>query len=272
MGYREQLESLIRRSYAIIRDREEIVLTTSRPEERIESERAIDRQWSFIRTCLGRLLAVCHQQGVPIPEDVGELVSRFPDLSDIQSCTTGDSEIRQVYGELRQIIPSSEPALDQLSLILHDLAHQYEIISEWKELHNLLQEITTSLAPFVGELEVILDRTSPWSVASGRRLWRPTQLQLSKLEGFAKGLRYIGTPLRYAEGTWHGSEWALKLVMLRRDMETSLQEGDVSTVFDLSTNLLDACNMYLYIADKQLRDHIGELQSLTRGIVGSVMP
>jgi phosphoenolpyruvate-protein kinase (PTS system EI component) len=64
----------------------------------------------------------------------------------------------------------------------------------------------------------------------------------------------------------------MELVMLRRDMETSLQEGDVSAVFDLSTNLLDVCNMYLYIADKQLRDRIGELRSLTRGIVGSVMP
>lgn len=179
-------------------------------------------------------------------------------------------EFKRAYATLQGIVPQDVEALDQLVWVLRELSRFHELLNEWKEVHNLLQECITSLTPLKGELESALEYSRRWRKASGLRLWGPCRTRLRQLESFARDIKYIDKPLRRDERTVHGPSWMIEIAALRDDLETCLKEGDPGMIYDLTVELWDTCYEHLYVADKRLRDTVGELHMLSSTILRSV--
>lgn len=64
-------------------------------------------------------------------------------------------QFSSAYQKLRTLVPAQSPALGQLVAGLERFGVYHEQISEWKELHHLLQEIITLSAPFLCEVELL---------------------------------------------------------------------------------------------------------------------
>jgi hypothetical protein len=68
------LERLIRDSYRIISEYESTIQTSTRPEEKLRSERAIDAQWELIETYLEEVSSLVHQD---LPPDISQIAAHF---------------------------------------------------------------------------------------------------------------------------------------------------------------------------------------------------
>jgi hypothetical protein len=77
---RTDLEQDIRESYALIREYEDIVRTTDRPEEKARARRIIEEQQTLIQGYLVQYLLICDKTDAPIPEDVVKIADLFGGL------------------------------------------------------------------------------------------------------------------------------------------------------------------------------------------------
>ena len=184
------------------------------------------------------------------------------------------SSFGSAYQELREALPEDHPAIQSLRESLIGLAIYHELINEWKELHNLLQELLNAVDQFHAEVERLYDRSADFEVRVLRRRWRPCQRRIRMLAGFASNVKHI-CPDPYREGnrTLRGPDWVVEIVLRQRDVEDMLggAECDVSEMYELAIEFSDVCHTHLYLADKSLRDSAGELSMLSNRILAKVV-
>ena len=70
MSRKDDLEHLIRDSYDLIRQYEEIVQTSDRPKEKARARRDIEEQWGLVKGYLAEYQTLCGQLGRPLAEDI----------------------------------------------------------------------------------------------------------------------------------------------------------------------------------------------------------
>jgi hypothetical protein len=266
MGYRQQLETRIREAYSFICEHQKIIQVTNRPEEKLDSERRIERHWAQIEGCLHQYLQLCQRQQVNIPNDLAEVISaRFPHMD----------EHTQVYASSVDFAQSkSSHEIDIASSIslaeVRNLREYYEVLNEWKELHNLLQEVMTSLDPLIGALQFALDKGQTWDLTFGLLLWRQVCIHLRRLESFAREVRYIDEPFDDTDGKLRGFKCMAEIAPLQRELDSSLNDGDATAGYSLAIELSAACLTHLYKADKRLRDIAGEICTLSSSLLRSI--
>jgi len=78
MSRKEDLEQLIRDSYDIIHQYEEIVQTSERPEEKARAQREIKEQRELATGYLAEYQALCQRLGRPLAGDILEIVDAAP--------------------------------------------------------------------------------------------------------------------------------------------------------------------------------------------------
>lgn len=270
MKRKDFLEEGIRASYQIIQARYEMLQTTSRPEEQLESQRTIDKQWKLVKGFYGQYAPLCQKLKASIPEDISEIVSYFGDQELVPDQEFYSANFEEAYNIIFQTIPQSDTTLGWFALALQEIEHYHELIAEWKELHNLLQEAVTSLTPFVGEIEFALVKSEKWSSVAGQRLFRPTRVHLQRLQEFAREIKYIDKPFFDQSGIPQGPKWMIEIVILLRDLDISMHEGDMSGIYEILAAILHTCTTYLYVADKRLKKDIDSLHHFSRNILRSV--
>lgn len=242
MGYKQFLETQIYQLYSFICEHQKIIQTTSRPEERASSERAIEVHWGRIGYYLRQYIPLCKTLRVNLPEDISEIVAaRFPEM--IENC--------------------SSASVDSTPLSpVKAFENYWGFLYEWKELHNLLQEVITSLAPLMSALEFALEEEHMRRIDFSLRLWRQVRIQLRRLESFSRDIKYIGEPFDDTDGKLKGVAWMVEIVPLRNGLEELLHQGDFGNAYNLAIELQDICLTHLYKADKRLRDAIEEIHSI----------
>jgi hypothetical protein len=77
MGRREDLESHIRQSYRLVREYEDILRLSNRPEEKARSRRAIEGQWNLIRSYLAEYQALVDRLGLEPSDDIVQIATHF---------------------------------------------------------------------------------------------------------------------------------------------------------------------------------------------------
>lgn len=194
---------------------------------------------------------------------------------------TGSGDINYIvnnfglaYQELRKALPEDHPAIQSLRESLASLATYHELINEWKELHNLLQELLTAMDQFHAEVQRLYDLSAIGDVKSLRRQWRPCQQRIRVLVGFARDIKLIwAEPYREENETLRGPAWAVEIVLRQRDLEDMLgrEECDVDPMYELIVDFHDTCYTHLYLADKNLRDAAGDLYLLSSRILAKVV-
>lgn len=259
----DDLENRIRASYRLVHEYEKKRQVTDKPKEKLRCEREVKEQWQIIQGYLDEYLDLCRALQYSIPEDIRQIAARFPKFL--------AEDLQQAYATLRQVVPESVEALDQLIQTLLELGHFHERLNEWKDAHNLLQECLTALIPLKGELEAALDHPQQWRRTSGLRLWGPCRTRFRQLESFCQDIKFIDSqPFRRTEGRIEGPDWMIAIAISQGNMETCLKENDLENLYEATTALWDECYDALYRADKHLRDAVGELYAFSKIILRSV--
>jgi hypothetical protein len=80
VGRRDDLEQLILDSYELIREYQQIIQASDRPEERLRSTRQIEYQWTLIKGYLKEYVDLWQLRPWQVPDRVVEIAARFPGL------------------------------------------------------------------------------------------------------------------------------------------------------------------------------------------------
>lgn len=177
------------------------------------------------------------------------------------------------YQALREELPEDHPAIQWLRESLSGLAAHHEHINEWKELHNLLQELLNAIDPFLAEIQRLCDAYAPSEPKILRQWWRPCRRRIGMIVAFAQSVRYVDQePYSEDNGTLHGPTWTVEIVLRQRQLEEILKEEACNTeeILELVVEFSDICHTHLYLADKNLREQVGSLYAISTSVLARV--
>jgi hypothetical protein len=208
--------------------------------------------------------------------------------------------IDELISALKQAFPKDDPRPEQLRNILLDFEKVQRLqqsLYEWKELHNSLDDILTSFAPFSSEIHrADSEKTIP-SLSTLNNLWYAVTAKVDALLEFARNIKYIGNRYKEEAGMTSGETWAVKISGLRNQVNIQLGLNETSS-FNVSTKrsisfaeksklmigirpdwwvaLYELNNEFNHVAygqmhwaDKKLRETATELYTLSKSAFGS---
>lgn len=172
-----------------------------------------------------------------------------------------DAAVRDAFAEFTQQI---DAYLNRFNLL-------HAQLQEWKEVHNLLQDIQTSFAPcrsYIFTLGRLNARPDPAPRELERTLyeveveWRPCRRMLRRLEHVAANIETIGDP--YDAQAERGPEWFLVPQKAGTEVDKALFNDDSAALAERLSVFGDQVDQFLYLADKALRDVVVEINRLPR--------
>ncbi len=212
--------------------------------------------------------------------------------SGVTITTSGPAQVgRDVAGrDIIYNVQGADPAVlrdleERLNQFLGEFVKLHRQLEEWKELHNVLQDLQVRFAncrsyglelgrvnePGVGSVMDLLTNTSARRAQQAERLlhdlasdWRQCKLTLDRLRLLTTGLRYIGAA--YDPLTHTGPESMIVLDRLQLQIDEALHDGDQNNLADLIGAFAKQTDDYLYLADKALRDVAREINQLPQEI------
>jgi len=204
--------------------------------------------------------------------------------------TSGSAQVgRDVAGrDIVYNVQGADPAVlrdleERLNQFLGEFVKLHRQLEEWKELHNVLQDLQVRFAncrsyglelgrgdeSAVGVMGLFTKSTR--RAEQAERLlhdlasdWRQCKLTLDRLRLLATGLRYTGAAYDPQAHTGPGPMIALDRLQLQID--EALHDGDRNNVADLVGAFAKQNDDYLYLADKALRDVAREINQLPQQI------
>jgi hypothetical protein len=180
----------------------------------------------------------------------------------------------KVVGDLlRQTLPSGDQMRSDLEEVVAVLAVLHAQLTEWVELHCLIHDMLTALAPFHALLASV--GGSALGVMERQALlqgWRLCQRCVDALVDFAEGLGYIGRPFRREGRELEGERWAVDIISLQALIEDELKEKDIDpgSLLEMVEELDSACHCHLAVADLGLRMTAGGLRRLDTSLLGGL--
>lgn len=187
------------------------------------------------------------------PERVQQLQASIMALS--------DAAVRDAFTEFTQQI---DAYLNRFNLL-------HAQLQEWKEVHNLLQDIQTSFAPCrsyiytLGRLNARADSAPPELERTLYEVeveWRPCRRMLNRLEKTAASIETIGTP--YDPQTEQGPDWFVIPENAGTEIDKALFNDNPTALAERLSVFGDQVDQFLYLADKALRDVVVEINQLPR--------
>jgi hypothetical protein len=158
----------------------------------------------------------------------------------------------------------------QVDAYLNQFNLLHEQMEEWKEVHNLLQDMQNYFAPcrsYIYSFGRLL--TSPNRQQEEERLlyeveveWRPCKRVLRRLEEFATGILAIGEA--YDSAANQGPNWLLKPQTAAQKLDKALFRSDIIVLRESLSDFGDQVDQYLYLADKALLKVANEIMHLPR--------
>jgi hypothetical protein len=181
-------------------------------------------------------------------------------------------------GELQTaILTAAQPAVrdafleftQQVEAYLDEFGALHRQLEEWKEVHNILQDLQSNFAPcrsyifsigrLKGEAEAV-SRQREKMLYEVEVEWRPCHRALGKLQELATSVQAIGQP--YQHGSNDGPTWFLPLRHIADDVGRALVESDCAVLADQLSAFGDRIDQSLYLADKSLREVINKMNRL----------
>ena len=183
-----------------------------------------------------------------------------------------------------------EPAVlrsleDRLNQFLAQFLTLHRQLEEWKDLHNVLQDLQVRFTtcrsyalefgrrddkPGGGLLGALSGASAQQAKQMERWLyefslnWQQCKITLDQLRRFTMGLRYIGPA--YDPSAKAGPEPMKQLDQAQRELEAALSEADRYVLADEISEFAKLVDDYLYLADKALRDVAKQINELPQQI------
>ena len=158
----------------------------------------------------------------------------------------------------------------QVDAYLNQFNLLHEQMEEWKEVHNLLQDMQNYFAPCRSYIYAFGRlRTSPDRQRDEERMlyeieveWRPCKRVMRRLEEFATGIMAIGEA--YESHSERGPDWLLKPKKSAQRLDKALFDSDILALRENLSDFGDQVDQYLYLADKALLKVANEIMRLPR--------
>ena len=177
------------------------------------------------------------------------------------------SDVRDSFVEFMQQI---EAYLNEFNLL-------HKQLQEWKEVHNILQDIQTTFAPCRSYIFAFsrLEGTGRAVQKQREKMlyeveveWRPCKRSLIKLQELAANVHFISSP--YQPGAVSGPDWLRQPAAEATEVDKALLDSNVAALTDHLSAFGDRVDQFLYLADKSLRDVVGQINQLPRPSVYKV--
>lgn len=186
-----------------------------------------------------------------------------------------DRHIRRSYKEsqsldslVREILEGVSSVKELLEGKLEQITEIYNILDEWNDLREKLQNLETSFSPCYEEV-VRLRREGKTArhlnISAVEKAWDAcTRGPLSQLIEFAKGVKYIGEPLRIeVNGRPSGGErWMIDLVDGQRQINESIRACDSGNLFESISSFNKFIIGHRSFVDAQMRRAIEKVSGL----------
>lgn len=174
--------------------------------------------------------------------------------------STADEQIQSAFVEFTQQV---EAYINEF-----DLLHAQ--MEEWKEVHNLLQDLQNHFAPCRSYIYSFgrLRQAANGEQEQNKLLyqieveWRPCKRILRRLEELAGRILVIGEA--YEKETNSGPEWFLAPKQIAKQIDRALFEAELLTLRDILSEFGDQTDQHLYLADKALLKTANEIMRLPR--------
>ena len=208
--------------------------------------------------------------------------------------------IDELVSALKEAFPKNDPRPEQLRRILsafEQFQRLQQSLYEWKELHNALDDILTSFAPFSSEIHrADAEKTIP-SISTLNNLWYGVSATVDALLQFARNINYIGIRYREEAGNISGEVWAVKIGVMRNQVNIQLGLNETSSfrastkrsisfaeksklmigirpewwvaLYELNNEFNHTAYGQMHWADKKLRETATELYTLSKSVFGS---
>jgi hypothetical protein len=171
-----------------------------------------------------------------------------------------ESGVRDDFIEFTQQIDAYLDAFNLLHLQLE----------EWKEVHNLLQDLQTTFAPCRSYIFTLGRLRSRGSTEQQRERalyeveveWRPCRRLLHRLRHLASTIDAIGAPYNPELDT--GPVWYCSLTGVADRIDLALFEEEVGMLVEQLSIFGNQVDQSLYLADKELRDVVNQIHHLRR--------
>jgi hypothetical protein len=197
----------------------------------------------------------------------------------VGSANVGGSVVGRDYKPITVNVEGVDPSVlraieDRLNQFLDSFLALRQHLYEWKELHNLLQDLQIQfaacrgyaielghrerpadrpLARLFGPARPKLDEVTAKSLYEFSINWQACKRALDKLRRSILDLKYIGDDLP-AGSPNRPDAWLAALAQLQDQMDGALQDDDTHNLSDLIGAFAQQVDEALYLADKRLRD------------------
>jgi CHAT domain-containing protein len=161
-------------------------------------------------------------------------------------------------GELFQVVRSRKKRLVRVSQQIARLNEASAALSEWKELHDILQNLSK---PVDSVYEMALN---PQAVSFLSYAWAPfKQDRDGLLIPFAsERVRYIGRRYQVTEEGPSGDEWAVRTIQLANVLDKQIIEKNSRQIQEISGELRTIIYKYMTICNQQMIDLLGQTKML----------
>jgi len=208
--------------------------------------------------------------------------------------------VEELVSALKGAFPKDDPRPEQLRKILsafEKFQRLQQALYEWKELHNALDDILTTFAPFSSEIHrADAEKTIP-SLSTLNNLWYGVSVRVDALLQFACFINHIGNRYREEAGIISGEVWAVKISVMRNQVNIQLGLNETSsfrastkrsisfaeksklmigirpewwiTLYELNNEFNHTAYGQMHWADKKLRETATELYTLSKSVFGS---
>jgi Effector-associated domain 7 len=177
------------------------------------------------------------------------------------------------------ILAGAQPAVrdafveftQQIDAYLNSVNLLHAQLEEWKEVHNLLQDIQIAFAPCRGHRFTLANLKGSARTVQRQQEdilfridanWQPCKSNLRKLEEHAASIRVIGPAYDAKSGA--GPEWLLQPKSKAAELDKALFEANVPALTEHLSVFGDLVDRFLYLADKMLRDVVSQINQLRR--------
>lgn len=167
--------------------------------------------------------------------------------------------VRDAFDEFTQQIASY---LDEFRLL-------HKQLEEWKEVHNLLQDVQNDFAPCRGYIYALEKLQGPARAVKRQQAdmlyrievyWESCKRRLGKLQELASDIRAIGEPFEPKSGS--GPDWFLQIRASALEVDQTLHANDADALSERMSAFGDVVDNFLYMADKSLRDVVSQINQL----------
>jgi hypothetical protein len=154
-----------------------------------------------------------------------------------------------------------ERVLEKASASMASLAHElqkctqcYSVLLEWKQLHDLLQDLEVRFTLISERIRGKSPSDIQPHLLEMEQIWRLCGDTISnKLVPFAQGIKHSGERYEERNGQCVGEEWIVKIVQAKRDIDEDLQQLALAPLHDHLGNLDSLITKHLFRADTKLQ-------------------